>query len=94
MPLPYSDLVMEHFRNPRNVGRIEAADAKAKSYSIAYTHALSKRTTAYAGYMGTDNDDGLDISLVDAGYKSVGGIGQYETGEKSNLVAVGLRHTF
>ncbi|NLD42388.1 MAG: DUF59 domain-containing protein [Chloroflexi bacterium] len=29
MPLPYSDLVMEHFRNPRNVGRIEDADAKA-----------------------------------------------------------------
>jgi nitrogen fixation NifU-like protein len=29
MPLPYSELVMEHFRNPRNVGRIEDADAKA-----------------------------------------------------------------
>lgn len=29
MPLPYSDLVMEHFRNPRNVGRIEDADAKS-----------------------------------------------------------------
>lgn len=29
MPLPYSEFVMEHFRNPRNVGRIEDADAKA-----------------------------------------------------------------
>jgi nitrogen fixation NifU-like protein len=29
MPLPYSELVMEHFRHPRNVGRIEDADAKA-----------------------------------------------------------------
>lgn len=29
MPLPYSEIVMEHFRNPRNVGRIEDADAKA-----------------------------------------------------------------
>lgn len=69
-------------------------DGKTKAYTIAYTHALSKRTTAYVGYMGTDNDDGMDISLVPAGYKSVNGIGQYEDGEKSNLVAVGLRHTF
>jgi nitrogen fixation NifU-like protein len=29
MPLPYSDLVMEHFKNPRNVGRIEEPDAKS-----------------------------------------------------------------
>ena len=29
MPLPYSEIVMEHFRNPRNVGRIEDADAKS-----------------------------------------------------------------
>ena len=29
MPLPYSEIVMEHFRHPRNVGQIEDADAKA-----------------------------------------------------------------
>jgi len=29
MPLPYSELVMEHFRHPHNVGRIEDPDAKA-----------------------------------------------------------------
>jgi nitrogen fixation NifU-like protein len=29
MPLPYSELVMEHFRNPRNVGRLEDPDAKS-----------------------------------------------------------------
>jgi nitrogen fixation NifU-like protein len=29
MTLPYSEIVMEHFRHPRNVGRIEDADAKS-----------------------------------------------------------------
>lgn len=29
MPLPYSEKVMEHFRHPHNVGRIEDCDAKS-----------------------------------------------------------------
>ena len=35
MPLPYSELVMEHFKRPHNVGRIEDADAKAMEGSPA-----------------------------------------------------------
>ncbi|MGB9879907.1 MAG: iron-sulfur cluster assembly scaffold protein, partial [Anaerolineae bacterium] len=35
MPLPYSEKVMEHFRNPKNVGRIENPDAKAVEGSPA-----------------------------------------------------------
>ena len=35
MPLPYSEIVMDHFRNPRNVGQIEDADAKAVEGSPA-----------------------------------------------------------
>jgi len=35
MPLPYSEIVMEHFRNSRNVGRIEDADAKSVEGSPA-----------------------------------------------------------
>jgi NifU-like protein involved in Fe-S cluster formation len=35
MPLPYSEIVMEHFRHPRNVGRIENPDAKAVEGSPA-----------------------------------------------------------
>lgn len=33
--LPYSEIVMEHFRNPRNVGEIENADAKSTEGSPA-----------------------------------------------------------
>ena len=35
MPVPYSEIVMEHFRHPRNVGRMEDADAKAVEGSTA-----------------------------------------------------------
>jgi len=35
MALPYSEIVMEHFRHPRNVGRIEDADGKAMEGSPA-----------------------------------------------------------
>lgn len=35
MPLPYSEIVMEHFRNPHNVGQIEDADAEAVEGSPA-----------------------------------------------------------
>lgn len=35
MPLPYSEVVMEHFKHPRNVGRLEDADAKAMEGSPA-----------------------------------------------------------
>jgi len=35
MTLPYSDIVMEHFQNPRNVGRIEDPDGKALEGSPA-----------------------------------------------------------
>ena len=35
MPVPYSEIVMEHFRNPHNVGQIEHADAEATEGSPA-----------------------------------------------------------
>jgi len=35
IPLPYSPKVIELFRNPRNLGRIEDADAEAKAGSLA-----------------------------------------------------------
>ncbi len=65
--------------------------AKAKSYTLAYTHALSKRTTAYAGWNRTDNDNGLDLGPVD--YIQPAGATTYG-GDESDLFFVGMRHTF
>ena len=35
MPSPYNDIVLEHFKNPRNTGRIENPDGKATEGSPA-----------------------------------------------------------
>ena len=35
MPLPYTEKVLEHFRNPRNVGCIENPDGKSTEGSPA-----------------------------------------------------------
>lgn len=65
-------------------------DTEAKSYSLAYTHALSKRTTAYAAFNRVDNDNGLAMGLVGYGHKAGSTFG----GEDSDLLAIGIRHTF
>ncbi|ENO75556.1 porin [Thauera sp. 27] len=62
-----------------------ASKAGAKSYTLAYTHALSKRTTAYAGFNRTDNDNNTSKYGVVAGTKN---------GNNSDVYTVGLRHTF
>ncbi len=69
---------------------IGSDSAKSKSYTLAYTHALSKRTTAYTGYNRTDNDTGLDFGPVADLDKS----GLRNGGENSDLFVVGVRHTF
>ena len=70
---------------------IGSDSAKSKSYTLAYTHALSKRTTAYTGYNRTDNDTGLDFGPVADLDKTVP---LRNGGENSDLFVVGVRHTF
>ncbi|WP_353799365.1 porin [Thauera sp.] len=59
----------------------------AESWTVAYTHALSKRTTAYVGYNSTENESGTNGFGLVAG--STG-----DLGDDSDLFVVGLRHTF
>ena len=64
--------------------------AKSKSYTLAYTHALSKRTTAYTGYNRTDNDTGLALGPI----ADLDKTGLRNGGENSDLFVVGVRHAF
>jgi predicted porin len=59
----------------------------AEGYTLAYTHALSKRTTAYVAYNNTENESGTNRFGAVAG--SVG-----DLGDDSDIFAVGIRHTF
>ncbi|MEF8737045.1 MAG: porin [Candidatus Accumulibacter necessarius] len=61
-------------------------DGKTNGAMVAGTYALSKRTTAYAGYVWTKNDnDSLGLGPV-------GGVGA--PGETNNTFTVGMRHSF
>jgi len=78
----------------------EGESSKAKSIGLAYTHAMSKRTTAYVGYNYTDNDDGLTLGAAPVGTADINidannkGTVAIEDGEKSKMFVVGVRHTF
>jgi predicted porin len=64
--------------------------AKAKSYTVAYTHGLSKRTTAYAGYTLLKNGSDFMTETVLVKNEPIG----VDGGGKSSIFAVGLRHSF
>lgn len=64
-------------------------DADAKSWTLAYTHALSKRTTGYAAYNRVTNDDAVQYNAASTVTAPAGAFG-----ENSNLFVVGMRHVF
>ena len=63
---------------------IDGKDNDSKAWTLAYTHGLSKRTTAYAGYTHVSNDDAATRAAVLTP----------KAGGDSSVWAVGLRHTF
>ncbi len=80
--LSYADLS----RDQRNNAGVKS-NGDADGWGISYRHALSKRTTAYVGYVSMDNNRNSQIragNIVNAP-----GAGQDSTG-----YAMGMRHTF
>lgn len=64
-----------------------AAADDAKSWTLAYTHGFSKRTTGYVGYNHTSND-GDNLTGGTAGILTP------TPGGSSKALVVGMRHTF
>lgn len=76
------------------MGRYDADAGSAndvKSYSLAYTHSLSKRTTGYVGFLRNDNGKNASQTLL-ASNKDA--LGDTVRGEDSNNFVVGVRHKF
>lgn len=68
---------------------------KANSWTVAYLHALSKRTTAYAGYNRVTNGDNLGFSTASDAYGSLGSQAtKLGNGATSSVAVVGLNHKF
>lgn len=65
---------------------------KAKSAGLAYTHGLSKRTTAYTGYNYVDNGKHTNAGIGNGQLNNVGG--PAHEGKESHLFVVGVRHAF
>lgn len=69
-----------------------AMDGKSQGAMVAGTYALSKRTTAYAGYVWVKNDnDSAALSPIGGAFGS-NGIGA--SGESNNTFLAGVRHSF
>jgi nitrogen fixation NifU-like protein len=79
MPLPYSEIVMEHFKHPRNVGRIEDADAK----SIEGSPACGDMVAVYLKV------DGESQRIADVKFESYGCASNIATGSIITELAKG-----
>ncbi len=79
MPLPYSEKVMEHFRHPRNVGRIENPDAKSVEGSPACGDMV-------AVYLMVDKET---LRIVDIKFESYGCASNIATGSIITEMAKG-----
>ena len=71
-------------------------DVKPKSFTVAYTHALSKRTTGYVGYTKVDYDDLLwsDANKLGQAGNNLNGHAGTEKVDDTDLFYVGINHKF
>ncbi len=75
----------------KNSIKSTAADDDTKSWTLAYTHSLSKRTTAYAGYNSISRNNGVNVTVT--GYQN-GPAANLVSGADTGTFVVGMNHKF
>ncbi|MBI5781291.1 MAG: porin [Rhodocyclales bacterium] len=78
------------------VANVLSRDVKPKSFTIAYTHAFSKRTTGYLGYNKIDYDDltwndAYNLGQTDSSFNGHSGTSKVDD---TDLFFVGMSHSF
>ncbi|NMG56177.1 porin [Aromatoleum aromaticum] len=74
-------------------GKLDAdagSDHDVKSWVLAYTYSLSKRTTLYTGFLHNDNED--ETNQTNLASNKIDGV--TVRGEDSDNFVIGVRHTF
>ncbi len=67
----------------------DASDGDARSWAIAYSHSLSKRTLLYAGYGHISNDSGQTVRSP-----SFVSVANTSPGDTSRNILAGINHSF
>ncbi len=78
------------------VDNVLSRDVKPKSFTVAYTHALSKRTTGYVGYTKVDYDDlkWSEAKTLGQGVNGREGTDLDKKVDDTDLFYVGINHKF
>jgi len=89
-----------HLQYAKNSIGSTAASDNTSGYAVAYTHGLSKRTTAYAGYSTVSNAAGTVARTATYAAGQTLAVGNNATGyapdagKNSSILAAGIRHSF
>ena len=76
------------------------SDDSTTAYNLSYLHALSKRTTAYAGYTRVSNQDKAQIGLLNASAATAAGAAASPAyaptslGGSASVLGLGINHKF
>ena len=70
-----------------------SSDVKSNSYTLAYLHGLSKRTTLYTGYNHVSNGNNNNF-IVNNNATTVTGVATLPGGLTSSIFVAGLNHKF